>query len=143
MSSLASTVVLGTERTADLAAHAYQLSFESNPAWTEFFALGQEILDYWKRVVEKYDIRKLIRFSHECVEAKWIESTSKWLVTFQNLATGETIQDSADVFMTGIGILNKWKMPKIKGLETFEGPLLHTAQWDSSFEPKVRVEKSL
>jgi cation diffusion facilitator CzcD-associated flavoprotein CzcO len=31
-----------------------------------------------------------------------------------------------------IGLLNAWKWPAIPGLQSFKGPLLHTAAWDRS-----------
>jgi cation diffusion facilitator CzcD-associated flavoprotein CzcO len=41
------------------------------------------------------------------------------------------------VFMTGIGALNEWKWPDIKGLKDFKGPLLHSANWDEEFDGTV------
>lgn len=76
-------------------------------------------------------------FNHECVEARWNEATSQWVVKLLSTTTGKYIEDTADVFITGIGVLNKWKLPKIKGLQDFQGKVLHTAHWDHSFDPKV------
>jgi cation diffusion facilitator CzcD-associated flavoprotein CzcO len=78
-----------------------------------------------------------MKFGHECVEARWKEDISKWEVKLLNLAAGEIIEDTADVFMTGLGNLNKWKLPDIKGLLDFQGEVLHTANWKASFDPSV------
>jgi cation diffusion facilitator CzcD-associated flavoprotein CzcO len=126
-----------THPPTDIPAHSYQLSFESNLAWTQFYAGAPEILKYWQRVADKYDIRKYMKFGHKCVEARWDERTSKWNVKIQHLDTGKIIEDSADVFMTGIGALNEWKWPDIKGLKDFKGPLLHSANWDENFDGTV------
>jgi len=101
--------------------------------WTKFYAGAAEILEYWKRVVEKYDIRKFMKFKHQCIEARWNEETSKWHVKFEILGTGEIVEDIGDVFMTGVGALNSWKWPDIKGLHDFEGKILHSANWDESY----------
>jgi cation diffusion facilitator CzcD-associated flavoprotein CzcO len=107
-------------------------------AWTQFYAGAPEILKYWQRVADKYDIRKYMKFGHKCVEAMWNERTSKWHVKIQQLSTGKIIEDTSDVFMTGIGALNEWKWPDIKGLKDFKGPLLHSANWDEEFDGTVR-----
>jgi cation diffusion facilitator CzcD-associated flavoprotein CzcO len=46
----------------DIPAHSYQLSFESSLAWTQFYAGAPEILKYWQRVADKYNIRKYMKF---------------------------------------------------------------------------------
>ena len=54
-----------------------------------------------------------------------------------NLETDEVFEDSADILMTGTGLLNEWKWPSIPGLHDFNGPLLHSASWDETFDSKV------
>ena len=80
-----------------------------------------------------------MKLGHKCVEARWNEETSKWHVKIQNLATKEIHEDIGDVFMTGIGSLNEWKWPDLKGLHDFKGPLLHSANWDPDFDPKDKT----
>ncbi|TKA24790.1 hypothetical protein B0A54_17554 [Friedmanniomyces endolithicus] len=122
----------------DIPAHSYQLSYESKVTWSKFYASVPEILEYWKRVVEKHNVRRLMRFGHECVEARWDEEACKWHVKFKILATGHITEDVADVFVTGIGVLNRWEWPDIKGLHQFEGKLLHSANWDPDYDPTGR-----
>ena len=78
-----------------------------------------------------------MRYGHKGVEARWEECTSKWHVKIEQVDTGKIIEDSADVLMTGIGALNEWKWPDIKGLKEFEGSLLHSANWDENFDATV------
>ncbi|MCJ1354531.1 MAG: hypothetical protein MMC33_004520 [Icmadophila ericetorum] len=118
----------------DIPAHNYQLSFESNTTWTSFYAKAPEILEYWKKVVDKYGVRKYIKLSIKAVEARWDEKTSKWTVKLVNLKTGETFSDSADVLFTGTGTLNEWKMPAIPGLEDYTGKMMHSAVWDADYK---------
>ncbi|KAK5704469.1 hypothetical protein LTR17_021851 [Elasticomyces elasticus] len=118
----------------DIPAHSYQLSYESKVTWSKFYATAPEILDYWQKVVEKHNVRRLMRFGHECVEARWDEQACKWHVKFKILATEQIIEDVADVFVTGTGVLNKWEWPHIKGLHIFEGKLLHSANWDPDYD---------
>jgi len=106
--------------------------------WSKFYASAPEILEYWKGVVEKHNVRRLMRFGHECVEARWDEKACKWHVKFKVLATGHIMEDVADVFVTGIGVLNKWEWPDIEGLHQFEGKLLHSANWDPDYDATGR-----
>lgn len=118
----------------DIPAHSYQLSYESQINWSKFYVGAPEILEYWRNVVKKYNVRRLMKFEHKCIEAKWNEQTSKWHVKFQVLPTGEIVEDVGDVFITGIGVLNSWKWPDIKGLVDFQGKLMHSADWDTKYD---------
>lgn len=121
----------------DVPSHAYQLSSESYPRWSQFFSGAPEILEYWKIIVEKYGIRNRIRFEKRCVGARWSEIASKWFVQIRDSVTGATFEDSADVLMTGEGVLNEWSWPAIPGIHSFEGPLLHSANWNEQFDANV------
>ena len=122
---------------SDIPAHSYQLTFESNPAWSSFYASGSEILAYYKRVVEKYGLRKYMKLGYEVLEARWDEKASKWVVKLKILKTGEIVEDRADAIYQGIGSLNKWHWPDIEGLHDFTGKLIHTADWDTSYDYHV------
>lgn len=61
----------------------------------------------------------------------------RWFVQMLDLDTGNTFEDTADVFMTGTGLLNEWKWPSIPGLHSFKGRLLHSACWDEEFDSEV------
>lgn len=124
---------------ADVASHVYQLSYESWTDWSKFYADAPEILEYWKRVADKYDVRKHVKLSHKCTEAVWDESRSKWIVRLlrSDLDEPVVVEDEADVLITGTGLLNQWKWPDISGLHDFKGELLHTANWNDNFDPTV------
>lgn len=75
-----------------------------------------------------------MKFKHKCIEARWNEETSKWHVKLEIVGTGEIVEDTGDVFMVGTGALNDWKWPDIKGLHDFKGEILHSADWDPSYD---------
>ncbi|KAF6232532.1 hypothetical protein HO173_009200 [Letharia columbiana] len=118
----------------DIPAHCYQLSFESNPAWTSFYAKAPEILEYWKRVAEKYDCRQYMKLGYKALEARWNEGAAKWRVKLENVKTGVVFEDQGDALITAIGALNEWRWPPIPGLHGFGGKLLHSAAWDESYD---------
>jgi cation diffusion facilitator CzcD-associated flavoprotein CzcO len=43
------------------------------------------------------------------------------------------------VFISSQGSLNNWKWPNIPGLHDFNGKLLHTANWEETYDYKVIV----
>ncbi|KAL4967067.1 flavin-containing monooxygenase [Aspergillus stella-maris] len=120
----------------DVPSHGYQLSFESWTGWSKFFSGADEILEYWKRIAQKYDVRKHIRFQSRCLGARWNDTTGKWFVQIldESGSSPRVSEDSADVLMTGTGLLNEWKWPSIPGLHDFKGKLLHSASWDSEYD---------
>ena len=51
----------------------------------------------------------------------------------ENTKTGEVIEDDADVLISARGSLNDIAWPKIPGLETFKGEVMHSAAWNQKF----------
>lgn len=127
----------------DIPAHMYQLSWESNPAWSHYYASGPEILQYWQRVADKYDIHKYLKCSHLVTEARWNARDAKWAVSVKNLSDRKNFEDSADAIITAVGVLNQWEWPSIPGLMDFKGKLMHTARWDEDFNVQVRFHPRL
>ena len=64
----------------DIPAHTYQLTFEPNHEWPEFYAKSTDIYKYWKKVAEKYGCMKYIKLQHQVVEARWVAEEAKWHV---------------------------------------------------------------
>ncbi|RDL41770.1 Uncharacterized protein BP5553_01749 [Venustampulla echinocandica] len=118
----------------DIPAHTYQLTFEPNLEWPQFYAKGEDIYKYWKKVADKYNCNKYIKLQHQVVEARWLSEVSKWQVMVKNIASGTVFEDYCDVFLSASGVLNDWKWPSIPGLQKFKGKLLHSASWDQSYD---------
>lgn len=77
------------------------------------------------------------KLSHRVVGASWNEGDQMWHVRIQRGDDlNDVIEDKANVFINASGVLNKWKWPKITGLEMFKGPMLHSASWDDKVDLK-------
>ncbi len=114
--------------TCDIPSHLYSFSFELSPNWTRMYPSQGEIWEYMKHCVEKYDLGSSIRFGREVCEAIFDESADLWrLRTVQ----GDTITARAVVSATGP--LSRPAYPNIPGLERFEGPSFHSAEWDHGY----------
>lgn len=115
--------------------HFYSYSFNQNDKWTRHFSRRDEILAYIGATVDKYDLRRDIRFGVEVTRSVFNERTAKWEVTFRS-SGGEIETIRANAVISAVGQLNRPSMPPIAGIDRFQGPLFHTAQWDPSVELK-------
>ena len=115
--------------TVDVPTTTYSYDFEPNPNWSRLFSTGAEIKQYADDVADKYDVRRHIRFT-TCVEgARWDEGADLWRVA---LSDGSTL--SSRYLITATGFLSQPHTPEIPGIHSFEGRVIHTAQWDDSFD---------
>lgn len=108
----------------DVPSHLYSFSFELNPRWTHTFSPQAEIHAYLKHCVEKYRLIEHFRFGCEVASARFDEEDSLWHVTLVN---GQGLRSR--LLITAMGQLSRPVMPKLKGIETFQGPAFHSAQW--------------
>ncbi|KAH8901734.1 cyclohexanone monooxygenase [Thozetella sp. PMI_491] len=116
----------------DVPAHIYTYTFEPNPKWKSYYAYSADIQQYFLDFCEKYNLRRYIKLKHRVTGARWHEDKAQWEVSVEH--QGIMFSDWCDVLVNGSGLLNTWKMPNIKGLDTFTGPVMHSAHWDDSVE---------
>lgn len=69
----------------DIPAHVYQSGFAPNTQWTEEFAQGAEIRDYWQGVARKYNVYHYLRLKQQVQQAEWLAEEGKWKVTIQHV----------------------------------------------------------
>ncbi len=119
----------------DTANHFYSFSFDNNNDWDHFFAKGDQIESYIQRNVERTALRDQIRFGEEVLSLKWDEAALIWRAEIRG-KDGKTYAMTANAVVSAVGMLNRPKVPAIKGLETFKGPQFHTARWDHSVDYK-------
>ena len=111
--------------TCDVPAHCYTYSFAPHADWSAFYAPGPEIRAYFEKVVDDFDVRRLIHTNSEVTRCEWLDG--KWQV---EIADGR--KDWADVIIAASGVLHHPRYPDIPGQEEFEGAIFHSARWDDS-----------
>ena len=116
----------------DVPAHIYCFPWEPNPDWSAYYASGSEILQYFKRTVEKYNLARDVKCGHRVERAAFDEETGKWRLKVKT--RDGTVQDECDVLISATGFLSHWRWPSIPGLHDFEGHLCHSAVWDSNYD---------
>jgi cation diffusion facilitator CzcD-associated flavoprotein CzcO len=113
----------------DVPTALYSFSFASDFDWTRKFPQQSEILAYLQHCADKYGVSARTQFDTEVTDARWDANQCRWIVT---TATGERF--SANHLCAACGILRRPLIPELPGIDTFEGPLLHTARWDHSVD---------
>ncbi|MCP1472284.1 4-hydroxyacetophenone monooxygenase [Sphingobium sp. OAS761] len=106
----------------------YSYSFEPNPLWPQHFSTRDKLLAYFQRIVEKYDLRRHIRFDAMVEEARYDEAAQRWTVRYCD-DRGSLQVISGDALFSAVGQLNTPRYPDIPGLECFAGPAFHSARW--------------
>lgn len=119
----------------DTPSHFYSYSFELNPDWSTYHPKGPEIQNYLLSVADRYGIRKNVQFDTKVVECRWDDAKNIWHVTLQK-GDGTTKVEDTNAIILAHGVLNRWSMPNIPGLDTFKGPKMHSAGWDNSVDLK-------
>ena len=113
----------------DVQSHLYSFSFAGKADWSKRYAPWYEIENYILDTTEKFALRPFIRFNQEVNEAHFDEKTARWTVRTTN---GDTIVCKHVVLASGpLHVPNK---PDIKGLDKFQGKVMHSAEWDHGYE---------
>ncbi len=106
----------------DIPSHLYEFSFAPN-RWSRRYAPQAEIQAYIEGVARRFDVFDRIRTGVEVKGAAWDQDRSKWAL---ETSAGP---HEADLLITACGQLSVPMVPPINGLESFEGPAFHTAEW--------------
>jgi cation diffusion facilitator CzcD-associated flavoprotein CzcO len=107
----------------DVPSHLYEYSFAPNPRWSRRYAPQEEIQAYLEDTARANGVFDRIRTGTEVQSASWDEERAKWVL---QTTAGE---HEADVLLTACGQLSVPSVPPLPGLDSFEGPAFHTAQW--------------
>ncbi|WP_119696433.1 flavin-containing monooxygenase [Microbacterium halotolerans] len=125
----------------DVPAHLYALESHPWPDWSRTFAPGDEIRTYLDHVIDAEGLRRHIRFSHELIDAHW--DGDGWAITASSPAhTDHRGDESAaspqahahaairsEHLVIACGRLTEPRTPQLPGVETFDGPVFHSARW--------------
>ena len=63
-------------------------------------------------------------------------------ITVERTQTGESFEDDADVLISARGNLNEIVWPKIPGLDSFEGEVMHSAAWNQKLVHAIYIQGS-
>ncbi len=89
--------------------------------WTEHFAPREETERYLQYVVEKFDLRRNMRFDSRLKSAHWEADLGGW-----RLETDDGAQFTTRFLLTAIGLLSTPTLPRYEGVSDFAGKAYHT-----------------
>lgn len=95
--------------------------------WQEHFAHQPEIERYLNHVVDRFDLRRHIRFDARVTSAVYDEPSARWLVS-----AGDGTEWRARFLVAATGVLSVPYFPDVPGRDDFRGEQHHTGQWPST-----------
>ena len=92
--------------------------------WPQRYPTQPEILEYLNHVADRHELRSDIAFDTRVEAAVFDEASKRWQVQ-----TNDGTALSARFLIMATGCISEPNMPPIDGMETFSGPIYHTARW--------------
>ena len=111
----------------DVPSRLYSYSFLPNPGWSQVFAPGSEIQQYFQRAVDDLGVRQHVDLGWEVASASW--DGQQW-----ELLAVDGRRHRADVVVTATGVLHHPRLPDIPGLDDFGGEVFHSARWPDGLD---------
>lgn len=119
--------------TCDVPSQIYQFGFAPKADWSRVWATGEEIRRYHRDVVDEFGLDRWLRLGTEVTAADYDDEDATWTLT---TAAGETLR--ADFVVCATGVLHHPFTPPLAGLDSFHGPVVHTARWDPDLRTRGR-----
>jgi len=92
--------------------------------WPERYPTQPEILKYLNHVADRFELRRDIVFDTRVEAAHYDEAGSRWRV-----ATDDGAEMAARFLVMATGSISAPNIPAIDGMDSFRGPIHHTARW--------------
>jgi 4-hydroxyacetophenone monooxygenase len=116
----------------DTPSRVYSYSFEPNASWSKYYPNGPEFLSYLARVAEKFSLTDKIDFKTRVEKAVWDEERQMWTVSAER--DGKIVRYEANALIVAVGPNNAPNFPKVDKIESFSGPVIHSANWEHSVD---------
>ncbi|MDG2305552.1 MAG: NAD(P)/FAD-dependent oxidoreductase [Candidatus Binatia bacterium] len=95
--------------------------------WQEHFAGQPETERYLNHVVDRFDLRRLMRFGTRVTAASFQESSGTWLVR-----SDDGTELRARFLIAATGVLSVPYFPEVPGRKEFRGESYHTGRWPAA-----------
>ena len=109
----------------DVPSHLYSFSFAPGHHWSRRYAPQAEILTYLEGCARDFGITPHLRLNTEVTEARFDRESGRWTVTTDS---GE--RNEFDLLVTACGQLTRPAVAPLAGIDDFDGPVFHSAEWD-------------
>ena len=112
----------------DAASHIYSFSFAPRD-WKRTHVGHAELRAYFDSVVDEFGLRPKLRLNTGVTDLAWDAAQNVWRLTTES---GDHHLFTAVI--SAVGMFGKPNWPNWPGLDSFAGPVLHTARWDESVD---------
>jgi cyclohexanone monooxygenase len=99
--------------------------------WTQRYPDQKETHAYMHFVADRCDMWPHIQLNTEIVAADYQKDQGIWKVT---TGSGDTF--TCKYFVSSMGMISHPVIPEIKGMNSFKGPIFHSARWPEGLEYK-------
>ena len=84
--------------------------------------------------MDKFDLRKHMHFSVECLGAKWDSASNLWAIRLRDHKTMLEYTRYATVFVSAVGGISYPRDVTFPGMEKFKGEMFHSARWNHKYD---------
>jgi cyclohexanone monooxygenase len=100
-------------------------------SWSRRYPDWKETLSYFHFVADECDMWKDIQLNTEIVSADYQADSGHWLV---KTAAGDSF--TCKYLVSAMGMISEPVIPKLPGMDRFEGPIFHSSRWPDGLEWK-------
>jgi cation diffusion facilitator CzcD-associated flavoprotein CzcO len=113
----------------DVPSHLYSFSFAQRRHWSRICSPQPEILRYLEEVARDEGVGGRVRHGVDVVSCRWDAGSCWWTV-----ASADGRSWRADAVVIATGQLHQPSVPRLPGLDEFEGVSFHSARWDHDYD---------
>jgi cation diffusion facilitator CzcD-associated flavoprotein CzcO len=104
--------------------YSFDEALQQEWVWPELFSPQEDIERYINHVVDRFDLRRSIRFNARVDSVVFDEGERRWRVSTE---AGQRV--TARYVVAATGPLDATNIPRFPGADTFTGAMHHTSQW--------------
>ncbi|MBF4999651.1 NAD(P)/FAD-dependent oxidoreductase [Nocardia sp. BSTN01] len=97
--------------------------------WSRTHVRQAELQAYLSAVLDAFDLRERCRFGVEVDRVEWDDDAREY-----SIRSGGREILRARYVVSAVGLLSDPKLPDLPGMDSFEGPLFHSSQWDPTVD---------
>ncbi|WP_033287642.1 flavin-containing monooxygenase [Amycolatopsis jejuensis] len=121
----------------DVPSDLYSYSFFQDYDWSRAFARRSEMCRYVEEAAQRFGVADRVVLNAGVESARWDEAAAQWVV----VSAAGTYR--ARTVIGAVGMFNEPSRPEIPGLDSFGGPLVHTAEWPGDADVSFLEGKSV
>jgi cyclohexanone monooxygenase len=100
----------------DVKSHLYSYSFDLNPDWSRLWSAQPEILEYFERCAQRYELAPHLQLNTEIAAAHWDAGSHQW-----RLITGAGVEHRFDIVVSAVGLFTQPVLPAVRARPSWRG----------------------